>query len=411
MIAFIKKLWRDRRGNVLMIAGMTLPIVVGGAGLAVDTIQWTSWKRELQRAADSAALAGVYANVANNPGMSASAAVANDLAKHQTTGIPLLSGYPQIAYPTATNFSNAVRVTIAIEKTLSFSALFMSQAPTILASATAALIDDGTYCVVALATSGSALSIGGSADIDMGCGAISNSGDPTASVSTNGNSYTFEADPVAAVGGMPSSIRGASELQPFHIAMQDPYASLPTAIPNNLSCTNWNHASKTNPNGSKKPGCYNNLQLNNSVANLSPGVYYFNNTSINLQGQEGLRGTGVTIILTGTSPGSLTMNGSSILDLTAPTSGTYANMAIIQAPGATAGNDNLINGNNGTVLDGAIYFPRGDLELSGSSTGSTQCAMIVAYTVTFSGSANIQNDTSDCDADTQVSGKKVRLIA
>ena len=30
------------------------------AGLATDTIQWTLWKRQLQRAADSAAIAGVY---------------------------------------------------------------------------------------------------------------------------------------------------------------------------------------------------------------------------------------------------------------------------------------------------------------------------------------------------------------
>ena len=411
MFARIKKLLRDRRGNVLMIAGLTAPVVFGAAGLAVDTIQWTMWKRELQRAADSAAFAGVYAKAENNAGMTAEQAVAADLIKHQTTGIALLGGYPQISYPTGTNFTDAVSVSLAIQKTLGFSSMFMSQAPIIVTSATAALVDDGTYCVVALAPSGSGLSIGGSADIDMGCGAISNSNNATASVSTNGNSYSFEADPVAAVGGMPSSINGATELQPFHIAMQDPYASLPTTIPAGVTCTNWNHASKTNADGSKKPGCYNSMQLSNSVATLSPGVYYLNNTSIDLQGHEGLRGTGVTIILTGTNPGTLTMNGSSILDLTAPTSGTYANMLIIQAPGATTGNNNLINGDNGTILDGAIYFPSGDLEITGSSTGSTQCAMIVAYTVTFSGSSEIQNDTSGCEANTTVQGKKVRLIA
>ena len=73
MIGFIKRLWRDRRGNALIMAGMTLPIVVGAAGLAVDTIQWTMWKRQLQRAADSAAFAGVYAKVENNANMTAAA--------------------------------------------------------------------------------------------------------------------------------------------------------------------------------------------------------------------------------------------------------------------------------------------------------------------------------------------------
>jgi Flp pilus assembly protein TadG len=61
MISSFKRLWRDRRGNALAIAGAALPLVLGSAGLASDTIQWTLWKRQLQRAADSAAMAGVYA--------------------------------------------------------------------------------------------------------------------------------------------------------------------------------------------------------------------------------------------------------------------------------------------------------------------------------------------------------------
>ena len=63
MIGFFKKLWRDKRGNALVIAAAALPLVLGSAGLASDTIQWALWKRQLQRAADSAAIAGVYANV------------------------------------------------------------------------------------------------------------------------------------------------------------------------------------------------------------------------------------------------------------------------------------------------------------------------------------------------------------
>ena len=46
-----------------MIAAACLPLIVGAAGLATDTIQWTMWKRQLQRAADSAAIAGVFEQV------------------------------------------------------------------------------------------------------------------------------------------------------------------------------------------------------------------------------------------------------------------------------------------------------------------------------------------------------------
>ena len=58
MIASFKKLWRDKRGNALVIAAAALPLVLGSVGLASDTIQWSLWKRQLQRTADSAALAG-----------------------------------------------------------------------------------------------------------------------------------------------------------------------------------------------------------------------------------------------------------------------------------------------------------------------------------------------------------------
>ncbi len=60
MIWFFRRLMKDRRGNALVIGAACLPLIVGAAGLASDTIQWTLWKRQLQRAADSAAIAGVY---------------------------------------------------------------------------------------------------------------------------------------------------------------------------------------------------------------------------------------------------------------------------------------------------------------------------------------------------------------
>ena len=433
MIAFIKRLWRDRRGNALVIAGAALPLLVGSAGLAVDTIQWTMWKRQLQRAADSAAFAGVYAKVENNDGMTAEQAVNGDLTKHNSTGITLLSGYPQIVYPNGAGYTKGVQVTIAVQKRLSFSSLFMSAAPTITATGAAALFDDGTYCVVALAETGPALNIGGNADVNMGCGAISNSRDATQSVRTDGNSYNFTADPVAAVGGMPSSITGATDLQPYNIPMEDPYAGLSTAVPSGTNCTSFNshivnnggNANNGNNNGqvTLSPGCFSNFSPGNDTYNLQPGVYYLNNTSLNLAGQTRLVGTGVTIILTGSNPGTVSMNGNSSMSLTAPTADTcaaagtcdYINMLLIQAPGATLGNNNTINGDNNSMLDGAIYFPRGDLTFTGSSSAATQCAMIVGYTVDFSGSTNIQNDMVrpdglPCAAATQVQHKKVRLI-
>jgi Flp pilus assembly protein TadG len=434
MRKLFKKLWNDERGNALIIFGASLPMIMGAAGLASDTIQWTLWKRQLQRAADSAAFAGVYAQVQENAAMTAAQAVNLDLAKNNTTQIALMSGYPQIAYPTGTGYSDAVRVTLAVQKQLGFSSLFISTPPTITTSATAALVLGDKYCVVALAPTGKGILIGGSTDVNMGCGAISNSTDPVWSVNVDGNGHTFAADPIAAVGAISGTVNGSPNLEPWALKLDDPYANLPTSIPSSENCQNFNHnshyppssGSNGNGNGNNNsgattllPGCYNSFSPGGGTYNLEPGVYYLNNTSLSLSGQTILTGEGVTIILTGTDPGSLSMTGNSSLQLTAPTSGTYANMLLIQSPNADVGNNNTINGDNSTVLDGAMYFPNGNLTFTGSSTGAFQCAMVVGYTVDFSGSATIQNDndgdgnpdTDDCEADTQVQHKKIRLIA
>ena len=97
MIKSMKRLWKDRRGNVLAITAGAIPLVVGSAGLATDTIQWVTWKRELQRAADSAAFAGVLSKAGG--ASDAKPAVNADLTKNQTTGIALLAGYPAVTYP------------------------------------------------------------------------------------------------------------------------------------------------------------------------------------------------------------------------------------------------------------------------------------------------------------------------
>src|SRR5687768_10443723 len=94
-----KRLWNDKRGNALIIAGASLPMVVGSAGLASDTIQWALWKRQLQRAADSAALAGVYDRIYRDGSTAnVAAAVDDDLLRHDNTK-PGLLGVPLIDHP------------------------------------------------------------------------------------------------------------------------------------------------------------------------------------------------------------------------------------------------------------------------------------------------------------------------
>src|SRR5437762_5356851 len=106
MVGFFRRLLKDRRGNALVIAAACLPLFIGAAGLATDTIQWTLWRRQLQRAADSAAISGVYDR--ENAGGSTSNtanAVDHDLGLNLHTyyslkdGNPNCSGKCTVSYP------------------------------------------------------------------------------------------------------------------------------------------------------------------------------------------------------------------------------------------------------------------------------------------------------------------------
>jgi Flp pilus assembly protein TadG len=421
MFSFLKKVWRDRRGNALVIAGAALPLVIGSAGLATDTIEWSLWKRQLQRAADSAALAGARAEVdgrtVDNCSTLGSATyaqpVAFDVQKNDHSGITTsctASNPP--ASGTYSGDTNAVHVSLSGSRALSFSGMFMASAPTITTSATATLVDDGEFCLVTLSkTSTPGITMGGSSSAHLGCGAISNStGD--SSISTNGNAYNFQADPVASVGNMPDSVIGSTNLEPYHSPEPDPYANkYSTDVPSSaLPCNKQVNGGNTN----LTPGCFSSFSFGgNKSYTLAPGVYYLNNTNFDTSGTATITGTGVTIILTGTTPGGVTTNGNTTIKLSAQTSGTYQDMLFIQKAGSTV--NNIINGNSGSFYDGAMYFPSTNVSFNGSSGAMTQCAMVVAYTATFTGNTNLQNslthpDGTPCRANTTVTAKRIALV-
>jgi Flp pilus assembly protein TadG len=75
----LKNLMQDRRGAVAMVLALATPVLVGGMAFGIDTIQWTLARRELQRQADSAAIAGAYGLA---QGADVRASVTSDLARN-----------------------------------------------------------------------------------------------------------------------------------------------------------------------------------------------------------------------------------------------------------------------------------------------------------------------------------------
>jgi Flp pilus assembly protein TadG len=378
MIGFLKKLLGDRRGNVLAITAACMPLVIGAAGLSVDTIQWTLWKRQLQRAADSAALAGVYDRVgATTVGDTTNTpkAVCKDLGLNLHTWMGLKSSstpcssintvgsYSSINYDgnctvsNASNMSYRVCVTVQVQQALPFSGYFSSfgfSAPVITASATAASVPGSAeYCVLCLDPSASdtGITISGSANLNLGtCSLMADSANQNGAA-TNGNSggggagSTVVAASIDAVGSVHySSQWSVGSYNPSSSYIADPFSGLQSNIPTSssgcnktgdLNATNGAHGNGGNVDYSSTHTasdvvCLSGNQTISGNVTLGPATYVINAGDLSMNNGS-LSCTGCTIILTNFSnpanTGSVKLTGGS-LSLSPPTPATATASAV-----------------------------------------------------------------------------------
>jgi Flp pilus assembly protein TadG len=437
MIKFFRRLWKDRRGNALLIAGAALPLLVGSAGLATDTIQWVLWKRELQRLADSAALAGVYAKVSGTTVgtcSNVSSPTYADPVAYDVKTNNVISADSNLTCsvnnpPTAGSYTgdtNAVRVSLSMQRNLSFSGMFMSSAPTITADATATIVPAGDYCVVSLeANSVTGIDATGSTNVNLGCGMITNSTSLSAAVATGSSSVT--ASPIAAVGGIPSSTHWGTGtvLQPFTIAQADPFASVSPTAPSSCTggaitvqpsdnLTDTTGATATTADDALSPGCYASMDLKGTVT-LKPGTYYIDAGDFTVNSGAVVNCSGCVIVMsnknsTSNTIGDVDLNGNATINMTAPDSGTFKGILFYQDRRAASDNDIKINGNSSSKFQGAFYFPKADLTFNGTAGMITNCMQIVAKDVTFTGNSAINNTCPAGSGSGSFSGQRVRLV-
>jgi Flp pilus assembly protein TadG len=409
----IRKLLRSTSGNVFIMAAILMPVILGSAGLAVDSIQWVLWKRQLQRAADSAALAGAYATA------QAKDAVATATADLTRTRELVLTTPATIENPPSSGSysgnNKAVRVTLVYSRLLPFTGMFVAVAPTISAKSTAAAVTQGDYCVLALDPSNTTgVTMQGSATVNLGCGIAANSS--ASSAITAGGSSSVIATPISAVGGVPasSSYQGATTLLPYSMPQDDPYASLPT--PSVSGCSNQ---AKVQPQDvtTLNPGCYRGMDLKGTVT-FNEGVYYIDGNSFSVGSQAVVTGSNVTIILTSNNAASnassiatLDINGGATVNLSAQTSGTYAGILFYQDRRAADSGTNTVNGNSTSSYRGAIYFPGQAVGFTGNTGMTTNCLQLVAKRVTFSGNSTINNNCPAGVGAHSFIGTRVRLVS
>jgi hypothetical protein len=116
--------------------------------------------------------------------------------------------------------------------------------------------------------------------------------------------------------------------------------------------------------GTYNPGYYpGGVDFNNGVAQLNPGVYYFDAHGVDVHADAQLVGDGVMlfigqsgrIVISGNNPGFV---------ISAPTSGVYQGVSVFQHRAGTQPCD--ISGGGTFEIKGTLYLPAGHLSMDGT---------------------------------------------
>jgi Flp pilus assembly protein TadG len=409
-IRLLRKLraWRDERGNAAVIFALATPVLVGGAGLAVETsFDYVSHSR-LQGAADAAAYAGAIENMGGSPLTIVTSAARDQAAAN---GWPSASGGITVSTPPTSGpnagLPNAVEVRLTQSAPRFFTAIFASTPVALKARAVAISQSAGSACILALdKTASQAVQVQGNSTVTLtGCDVMSNSIANDA-VNVWGSAKliadcALSAGGVTNKGGMTLTGCPAPIVQAPRVA--DPFAGLPTPS----AGTHRNIPNGNNNNGlTLQPGSYTSgMDLSGNVT-LNPGVYNVSGGDFKVNANANVSGSGVTIYLANGS--NVTMNGNADVNISAPTSGTYSGVLFFGDRNGSG--SNTFNGDATSKLTGDLYFPSQSVSYLGNFSGKNGCTQIIADTVQWSGNTTIAVDCKDQGMNAIPARQAIKLV-
>jgi Putative Flp pilus-assembly TadE/G-like len=189
----------------------------------------------------------------------------------------------------------------------------------------------------------------------------------------------------------------------------DPMASSMPSPPTPGSCSDPSWMTNHNAGGQAKtitPGTYCNFNTSNvSTLTMNPGVYVVKTTFSTNSGTK-IVGNGVTIYLAngvianannytyvagGSTP--YGVGNGTTMDISAPTTGPYAGIAIWDGNSSSSAPDTFsFGGGANSTFTGAIYAPNTNLLLGNGSGTSTLSSNIIANTIIIVGGSTITNN-------------------
>ena len=403
----MQRLREERRGSVALLAALTLTLLCGAVGLAIDIGVWYRTSRAMQNAADASAIAAARDGTSTyqNTGKAVAARYgfvdgSGGITVTIANNVVCPSGNPT-CYKATINDSAAPQF---------FSKVLGVNAPALTKAATVDINAGSTthsYCMLSLAESGASPAVltNGAPNADLsGCTIMSNT-----SMTCHG--HNLNADAGDAVG----TDNGCGNVQNSGVPpVTDPYASMATTnIPANPCTSYWNQPAhgQINPpasnawsgsvtlSSSQKFIC-GDLVLTGNTTITTPTagtVVYIENGTLNVNGYtlQSAAGSGISFVFTGTS-GSYSATpyptGGGTLNFAAPTSGTWSGVAIYLDPAMPA-ETLTYSGNSPTWnITGLVYMPHASLTFSGAvntASNGAGCFVLVIDNITINGTGAI----------------------
>lgn len=366
------KILKDDSGQAMILTLLCMTCLLGFVGFAVDVGVLLNAKRQMQTAADSAAIAGASElNYGDMTTAADTAAAQNGVTVGVNGGTvaintPPLSG----AYVGKTGYVEAI---VSQDQPTFFMKMFNFASMKVSARAVATNKGSADGCVYVCSQNASpAMDLQGSFNVSAShCGVVVDSNSSQA-LNFTGGGGSLTAGSVGVVGQASGKTGDSNPAPVTGIAPETcPLSNLVLPNPALMTCTT---PSGGNLTGTISAGCYSapagkkgvlgTLTLTNVT--LGSGTYVF-------EGNVSLNGT-VTSAAGGTTldiyNGAMSEGTNTTLNLVAPTSGDYNGIAILQPPSNT--NAMLFDfGSSNGLIDGIIDAPGAAMELhdSGGDSG------------------------------------------
>lgn len=428
-----RRLRSDERGAVSVMMGFLIIPLVGALALGFEVSNWYLKTRGMQNAADAAVIAAAT-NGGSNYDVEARAVAATyglvdgtntvSVAVSNTAACPgggntcysvTISGYVPLLLSQVMGFKGDATLNGTLEKRLSSLAVAIQTT------------QPDNLCMLALAGSGAAQGIrtNGAPSGNMnGCDSMSNT-----AAQCNGSNLGLGISFAA------GSNNGCGAKQLPNPPLTDPYNYLKSNIPP-LNPGNCPAGTSGYPQESKHGNSYSVAASNQLSGTLSlsvgnnflcgdqmltadvtintpagqPAVLVVENGQLDLNGHTltTSSGSAVTLVFSGTNgtythgPTDNTNGPGGVLDITPPTSGSWAGVAIYQDPSLTTGVDVSAAGNSPTWnVTGLVYMPHATLTLKGAidkSANGKSCLVMVADNFQISGNGGVlKTDIGQCD--------------